>query len=329
MLHEMESLAEPQEFQLERQLKVGVIGIGAMGRNHARIYYQLPGVQLIGVADMNSERAASVAQSNRCKAYTDYNDLLKEHPDAVSIAVPTTLHKKVALDAISKGINVLIEKPIADKIENADEVIKAARQNGVKLMVGHIERFNPAITKLKEITDSGELGDLISFSAKRVGPYNPRAGDVGVIVDIGTHDIDIMSYICRERVGEVYSLAGRVAHDYEDHAIIMLKFNNGGSGVIEVNWLTPYKVRKLTVVGSKGIAEVDYIESSLRISNREGIWQPKINIEEPLKLELEHFIDCMREGKEPSVSGAVGRHALYVALAAVESYKTGRLCRIK
>jgi UDP-N-acetylglucosamine 3-dehydrogenase len=329
MLHEMESLAEPQEFQLERRLKVGVIGVGAMGRNHARIYSQLPEVQLIAIADMNSELAASVAQSHRCKAYADYNDLLEEHPDAVSIAVPTALHKKVALDAISKKINILIEKPIANRIENADEIIEAARQNGVKLMVGHIERFNPAITKLKELTDSGELGDLISFSAKRVGPYNPRASGIGVIVDIGTHDIDIMSYICGERAREVYSLAGRVVHGYEDHAIIMLKFNNGGSGVIEVNWLTPHKVRKLTVVGSNGIAEVDYIESSLRISDREGERQPKINRKEPLKLELEHFIGCVCEDKEPSVSGVVGRNALEVALAAVESYKTGRVCRIK
>ena len=216
-----------------KQLRVGVIGVGAMGKNHARIYSQLPGVELIAVADVNETLAASIAQSYGCKAYTDYNDLLNENLDAVSIAVPTTLHKKVALDAIKKGINTLVEKPIADTVENADEIIEAARRKGIKLMVGHVERFNPAIIKLKELIDNGLLGDVISISAKRVGPYNPRIRDVGIIIDLGTHDIDIMSYLYGERIKEVYASAGSVVHSHEDHAIITLNFDNGSSGVID------------------------------------------------------------------------------------------------
>jgi len=304
-------------------------GVGAMGRNHARLYSELAGVELIGVADVNKQLAISIAQSYERKAYADYNDLLNENLDAVSIAVPTTLHKEVALDAIQQGINILVEKPIADTVENADEIIEAARQKGIKLMVGHVERFNPAIIKLKELINNGQLGDIISISAKRVGPYNPRIRDVGIILDLGTHDIDIMSYLYGNEVKEVYASGGSVIHSHEDHAIITLNFDNGRSGVIETNWLTPHKVRNLTVIGSKGIAEVDYIQSSLRIFDREWVREAKIEKEEPLKLELEHFIDCVQHDKEPLVSGQEGKHALQVALAAIESARTGKVCQIK
>ncbi|HEY4711623.1 MAG TPA: UDP-N-acetylglucosamine 3-dehydrogenase [Dehalococcoidia bacterium] len=314
---------------MRKQLRAGVIGVGAMGKNHARLYSELKGVELIGVADVNQALAASIAQTYGCKPYADYHDLLDRNLDAISIVVPTTLHKKVALDAITKRINVLVEKPIADTVENADEIIKVARQNKVKLMVGHVERFNPAIIKLKELIDNRLLGNVVSISAKRVGLYNPRIKDVGIIIDLGTHDIDIMSYLYGERIKEVYALAGSVVHSHEDHAIITLNFDNGSSGVIDTNWLTPHKVRNLTVIGSKGIAEVNYIEETLRIFDQEWIRDAKIEREEPLKLELMHFIDCVQNDREPLVSGEEGKHALEVALAAIESARTGKVCEIK
>ena len=278
---------------------------------------------------MNETLATSTARSYGCASYTDYHDLLDDKPDVLSIVVPTTFHKKVALDAIQKGIHVLVEKPIADTVENANEMIKAARKKGVKLMVGHVERFNPAIIKLKELIDSRLLGNVVSISAKRVGLYNPRIKDVGIIIDLGTHDIDIMSYLSGEKIKEVYALAGSVVHSHEDHAIIMLSFDNGSSGVIDTNWLTPHKVRNLTVIGSKGIAEVNYIEETLRIFDQEWVRDAKIEKEEPLKLELLHFIDCVQHDKKPLVSGEDGRHALAVAIAAVESARTGKVCEIK
>jgi len=206
-----------------------------MGKNHARLYSELAGVQLIGVADANESLADSIARSYGCKAYTDYRDLLAADLDAVSVVVPTTLHRQVALDAIKKGINVLVEKPVADTVGHADEIMRAARRNKVKLMVGHVERFNPAITKLKELIDGGLLGKVVSISAKRVGPYNPRIRDVGIVLDLGTHDIDIMSYLYGEKVRQVYASAGTVVHSHEDHAIITLNFGSGGSGVIDTN----------------------------------------------------------------------------------------------
>lgn len=309
-------------------VRVGVVGTGSMGQHHVRIYAGMHDVNLVGIADVDKERIDKLAENYGTQAYTNYEDLLDQNLDAVSIAVPTTLHKKVALDTIERDINILVEKPIADTVKNANEIIEAARQNGVKLMVGHVERFNPAIIKLKELINNGQLGDIISISAKRVGPYNPRIRDVGIILDLGTHDIDIMSYLYGEKVKEVYASAGSVIHSHEDHAIITLNFNNGNSGVIETNWLTPHKVRNLTVIGSKGIAEVDYIKVTLRIFDREWVREAKIDKEEPLKLELLHFIDCVQHDKEPLVSGQEGKHALEVALAAEESYKTGKVTQL-
>ena len=314
---------------MRKRLRVGVIGVGAMGKNHARLYSELPNVELIGVSDVSKTLVASIARSYSCKPYANYQDLLAENLDAVSIVVPTTLHKQVALDAIKKGINVLVEKPIADTVENADGIIKAARENGVKLMVGHVERFNPAIIKLKELIDTGLLGKVVSLSAKRVGPYNPRIRDVGIVLDLGTHDIDVMSYLYGEKIRQVYASAGTVVHSHEDHAIITLNFDSGSSGVIDTNWLTPHKVRNLTVIGSQGIAEVDCIEQTLRIFDQEWVRDAKIEKGEPLKLELMHFIDCVQRDKKPLVSGEEGKHALEVALAAVESAGAGKVCEIK
>ena len=310
-------------------LRVGVIGTGSMGRHHVRIYAGMDDINLVGISDIDQVRSEELARTYQTKAYQSSDDLLNESLDAVSIAVPTTFHKEVALAAIAEGCNVLIEKPIADTIENASEIIEAAQSRGTKLMVGHIERFNPALIKLKELVERGQLGEIISISAKRVGPYNPRIRDVGIIIDLATHDIDIMSYLFNAKVSKVYASAGSVVHNHEDHAIITLNFNNGGSGMIETNWLTPHKMRNLTVIGSKGIAEVNYIESTLRIFDREWVKDAKIEKDEPLKLELQHFIDCLQQNKEPLVSGENGLHALTVALAAMESSHTKKVVTLK
>lgn len=313
---------------MKKLLRVGVIGVGEMGINHARVYSQLPDVKLIAVCDIDKRRASSIARSYQCKPYVDYNDLLNKNLDAVSIVAPTTFHSEIALAAIEKGISVLVEKPITDTLEKADEMIRAARKNGVELMVGHIERFNPAVIKLKEMISQGILGDIISISAKRVGPYNPRIRDVGIILDLGSHDIDIIAYLYGKNTKQVYASAGSVFHNHEDNAIIVLSFNRG-SGVIETNWLTPHKLRKLNVIGSEGIAEVDYIDMTLKISNKEWVREVKIEKVEPLKLELQHFVNCVRLNEEPLVSGEDGKHTLQVALAALESVRTGRVCEIR
>ena len=309
-------------------MRVGVIGIGSMGKNHLRVYSEM-NQEIVGIADINIERGNFLAKKYNTKFFRDYRELLKKDLDAVSIAVPTTLHKKVALDCMEKGINILIEKPIADTLRNALEIKAKAEKEDLKVMVGHIERFNPAIEKIKEMTGAGEMGELVSISAKRVGPYNPRIRDVGIIIDLGVHDIDIISYLYKDKVEYVYASAGSVIHNFEDHASILLKFRNGHAGLIETNWLTPFKIRTLTMVGDRGIASIDYLVPSLKLYNEKEEKYIRIEKKEPLKSELEHFIECIKKNKEPIVSIEDGKNALKIALSAIESYKKNKIIKIK
>ena len=311
---------------MDTNLRAGVIGTGTMGINHSRIYFESSKYELIGIADLNYDRATMIAQDYACKAFHDYEALLRENLDVISIVVPTILHKEVALSAIDCGSNILVEKPISDTVQNADEIIKAAHTKGVQVLVGHIERFNPAIIKLKELIDNNLLGDIISISAKRVGPFNPRIRDVGIILDLGTHDIDILSYLSGKKVKAIYAVAGSTFHTHEDHAIMTLTFEDGSNGVIETNWLAPHKIRTLTVVGSNGIAEANYVDSTLRLFDKEWIRDAKIDKQEPLKLEIEHFAECILNNEEPLITGEDGKTVLEIALKAIESAQTGKVC---
>ena len=303
-----------------------------MGQHHVRIYSELARegkVELVGIADANLERAKELAKRYGTIPYADYRDLARENLDAVDIAVPTSLHREVALEFINQGTSVLVEKPIADTIENAKAIIRVAEEKGVTLMVGHIERFNPAVLRLRELIEKGELGKVVTISAKRVGPMAKRIRDVGIIIDLGVHDIDVISYLFGERVKSVYAKAGNVLHPagVEDHALITLGFNDG-TGIVETNWLTPHKTRTLNVVGTGGIAYLDYIEQSLRLYNHEWIKEAKIERKEPLRNEIEDFIECVETKKRPIVDGEAGLHALKVALLAQKSAKTGKVLEV-
>ena len=310
-------------------LKVGVIGAGAMGKNHIRIYSEMPDVELAGISDIDKDLVESLAQQYDTKAYTDYKEMLASGLDAVSIVVPTKMHRQVATDAIESGAHVLVEKPIADTVENANAIIDKAKENDRLVMVGHIERFNPAVIKLKEIINSGLLGKIVSISTTRVGPYNPRIRDVGVILDIGVHDIDVISYLYGRDVNQVYAVAGADIHSFEDHATIHMRYDHEFSGLVEVNWLTPHKVRKLTAVGVEGVAYLDYIDQTVELHDSDWVRKAKVENKEPLRNELEYFIDCINNGKQPNPSGTDGKHALKVSLAAISSYKEAKMIEIK
>ena len=307
-----------------KKIRAGVIGVGAMGKHHSRIYSEMKGVELVGVADVDERRAAEVAAEYNTEAFTDCERLLKNDLDAVSIAVPTSMHKEIALKAANYGVHMLVEKPIAESLKSADAIIDAARRENLKLMVGHIERFNPAILKLKELISAGELGQIISISCRRVGPYPPRIRDVGIIIDLAVHDIDAISYLYGKRALSVYSIAGNSFHTKEDHASILLQYEDKKSGMVETNWLTPHKIRKLTVTGTGGVAHADYLEQSLEIWEEGGVREVEIEKREPLKNELEHFIHAIMNDEEPSPSGEEGKYTLYVAISAIESYEKGK-----
>ena len=182
-------------------LKVAVIGVGSMGRNHARVYWEMPDVEFVGVADSNKSTVKSVAARYRTRAYADFRQMLDEQrPDAVTVVVPTSCHLEVALEVIQRGINLLVEKPISFNVEEGTRMIAAAEKAGVKLSVGHIERFNPAVIALKEHLANQELGHVFQIDVHREGPLPVRINDVGVVIDLAVHDLDIIRYVTQAEI---------------------------------------------------------------------------------------------------------------------------------
>ncbi len=321
-------------------MKLGVIGVGNMGRNHARVYSEL-GV-LAAVSDNNEERAKEVAERFKCNYYGSYHEMIaKESLDGVSIAVPTSLHKAVALDIIEKGIPLLIEKPLADTVANADAIIAAARAKGISLMVGHVERFNPAVQKMKELIQNGLLGNISSIVTKRFGLFPPQAKDANIIFDLAVHDIDVINFLLSDEPRVVACTGGiALANGMEDHAEILLKYRNVNA-IIQVNWITPIKIRQLSITGTKGYAELNYISQKLTIyeSTHEREYDGfgefvikfgmpstttiQMSNEEPLKNELREFLRCVREKKEPEINGERALLVLHTAASALEKLKRG------
>ncbi|HDS30181.1 MAG TPA: Gfo/Idh/MocA family oxidoreductase [Firmicutes bacterium] len=300
-------------------MRVGVIGVGVMGRHHARILSEIRGVDLVGVCDTERSRADEVASLYGTIPFYYPGELLRQGLDAVHVVTPTFIHHDIAEEAIDSGCHVLIEKPIADTLSNGQSILRMAKHAGVILMVGHIERFNPAIRRLKELTDTGRLGKLISVSTLRVAPYPQRIVDTGIIVDLGCHDIDIMAYLTGSRVREVYCTASSTIHHLEDTASISLLFNNGNRGHIETSWLSKIKARKLFATFEAGFVLVDFIEQSLIVYDDQRATEIEVQKAEPLREEIVEFVRCVREKDEPHIGGEASIHALGVALAAVTS----------
>lgn len=303
------------------KVNVGVIGVGAMGYNHARVYYRLEEANLMAISDITKGTLAKVSKKYDAQGFVDYENIL-EMPEieVVSVCVPTTHHYNVVMDAIDHGKHVLVEKPIAFTLNEAKEMVSAAKKKGVKLGTGHVERFNPAIQKAKELIENDVIGDVVSASAKRVGPFPPRIKDVGVTIDLAIHDLDVMYYLFSEPVAEVYATMGSILEkcEFEDHAEIMTKFDSGITGILEVNWLTPYKRRELEITGTDGIISVDYIDQSIDVYGKFA-QDVQINHEEPLKEEIRSFLKSIVNNEEPEITGEDGIYALRTVLAAMKS----------
>ena len=309
-----------------RTVNVGVIGVGAMGENHVRVYHKMEEANLMGVSDVSERALKKIEKKYGAKGYTDYCELLANPEiEVVSVCVPTTFHHAVVMEAIRHKKHVLVEKPIAFTLTEAEEMIAAAKEAGVILATGHVERFNPAVQKAKELIDDGVIGDIVSAFAKRVGPLPPRIKDVGVSIDLAIHDLDIMNYLFEEEITQVYGTMNSSFDDseFEDHAEIMVSFDNESTGIIEVNWLTPYKRRELELTGTAGIISVDYIQQSIEVF---GKFAQDIEIvhEEPLKGELKSFLNSVVEEKEPVITGEDGLKALKKVIAANKSSKEHR-----
>ena len=321
-------------------LKTAVIGVGSMGVNHARIYWELPGSELVGISDMNASLANSVAEKFSTQAYTDYRLMLDEvKPDVVTVAVPTLYHRDVALEVIDRGISLLIEKPIAFDLDEGRMIIDAAKSHGVKLMIGHIERFNPAIIALKQQMENGELGRIFQMDAHRQGPFPARIADVGVVIDLAVHDLDIMRYVSQQEVVRIYAETEKHIHSkYEDLLTGLIRMSDGAIGTLTINWLTPTKIREFIVTGERGMFRVDLLTQDLFIYENavshstewetmqilRGVREGKMSRlvipkKEPLRAEQEAFLDAVQNDKQVPITGEDGLKALELAKAVVAS----------
>jgi len=320
------------------KINVGVVGAGSMGQNHARVYSEV--ANLVGIADIDERAGRAVAKRLNTSYYSDYRELLSKDVEAVSIATPTKSHYAMAKEFMGAGKHVMVEKPMCSGLEESRELIDLARSAGVVLAVGMIERFNPVVEFAKKAIETGEYGDVITTAARRVSSFPARIKDVGVIMDLGIHDIDIMRYLLGSEAKSVFCLGGMQRHEYEDFANILLSFENEVSGFIEVNWLTPMKVRKLALTCTKNFAELDYAAQTIEISSATltgfdpfnlyqthfefDVRQVSLKKQEPLKRELEDFLGAIAEKRRPLVTGEEATRSLEVALAAVESQKSGK-----
>ncbi len=317
-------------------MKVGVIGVGAMGQNHARVYSEI--ANLIGVTDAISEQATKVADRLGTKSYSSVDDLLKD-VDAVSICTPTSYHFDTAMKAIRNGKHLLVEKPFTGDSKKAAELCHAAEMNGVTIASGFIERCNPIVSVAKETMESGKIGKIISLASRRVSSFPARIRDVGVVMDLGIHDVDVMRHITSSDVKSVYAVGGMFANpSFEDYANLLMEFENDAVGFVEVNWLTPMKVRKVSFTCSGGFVQMDYTDQSLevstsRVSNIDqgdmfripleyDVRKISVKKEEPLKTELERFLKAAESGGLPAAGGVDAVQNLKVCEAALASLKT-------
>jgi UDP-N-acetylglucosamine 3-dehydrogenase len=325
--------------------KAAVVGVGSIGRHHARVYNQLDSVRLAAVADLSESKRATIAHRYKLAAYQDYREMFdREHPEVVSIAVPTIDHRQVALEAIERGIHVLIEKPLCTTVEECREVIAAAKAAGVTLTVGHIERFNGAIAEMKPRISAGEIGRLFQLHGRRLSPFPGYIRDVGVVMDLATHELDMMQNLVSSPVERIYAEVARNVHErHEDMLTGILRFRNGVVGVLDINWLTPAKLRELRVTGERGMFLVDYIAQDLffyenplapsqwdamalfRGVEEGNVLKIRVRKVEPLEAELKAFIDSACGGTEPIVTGLDGLRAVALASLLLDSAHEGKV----
>ena len=314
-----------------RKIGVAVIGTGSWGKNHARVYKELPSTELVAICDVNPERAKAMANQYGVKAYTNSSRMLQNKEiEAVSVCTWSTVLAKEALKALRAGKHVLVEKPMATNTKQAEKLCSTAEENGLILTVGFLMRFIPGLRVIREAVEKKKIGDLVCASAKRVSQWPERIGDVGVVKDTAIHDIDVMRFISQQDPITVYAKMGSMRHSkFEDYAHIMLAYQTGESAFIESNWLTPYKTRTLTVTGSDAIMRLDYITQDLWVEQQKETVQPRYPFQEPLKCELQNFAECILEKKKPLITGEDGVKALEIAQAAIQSSAKNKAINLK
>jgi predicted dehydrogenase len=301
-------------------LRVGVVGVGHLGAHHARIYAEILGCRLVGVVDVCEDRATAVGESLGVPSYSNLERFVAEcRPDAVSVVVPTSLHYDVARGLMEGGIHVLIEKPVTTRVAQAEELLRLASRNHLVLQVGHVERFNSAVQHVGAI-----VHDPLFIDSRRVGPFSPRISDVGVVLDLMIHDIDIILSMVHSEIVDLTAVGRSVRTEHEDIASAQLSFANGTLARILVSRVSERRIRQMEIMEPERYLTVDFETQDVSINRciRENgaglvevIEHPVIPKKEPLRLELQHFVGCVREGRQPLVGINDGKRALEVCIS--------------
>jgi predicted dehydrogenase len=306
-------------------LRVGVIGVGVMGSNHARVLAEMPGVRIAGVADPDRKQRDFVTQALGCAGVDSVEALLDRGVDAVTIAAPTHLHRDIALTCIARGVHVLVEKPIASSVEEGREIIAAARRAGVTLMVGHVERFNPAVEAIKDAI-RGE--DILSIAITRVGPFPPRMSNVGVVIDLAVHDIDLIRWFTDSDIVEVQPQLSSAVAEREDIALLQFRTASGVLAHINTNWLTPFKARNVTIATREKYVMADLLTRQVTECfgfQPDGSYSMRhlsVGHAEPLRAELLAFVHAIVGRVPPAVTGEEGVASLEIAIRCLEGKST-------
>ncbi len=333
--------------------KTAVIGVGKFGQNHARIYSEMPDVDLIGVVDADGEQARSVAQQFKTRAFSDYHEVMAK-VDGVSIVTPTRTHHEVAKDFLSQGIPVLVEKPITETVDQAKELVKLSQKNHIPLQVGHIERFNPVIMAINSFNITPMF-----IEAHRLHPYSFRAQDVGVVLDLMIHDIDVILHLVKSKLRKVDASGFGIIGEREDMANARLTFKSGCVANVTASRIALKRMRKIRVFSTHSYISLDYegrkgyiyklkpdfsvdaLQSKvgeirsladlkdLDFSDLVTIRDIRMDDHNPLEKELESFIDCARNGHQPVVSGEHGLRALEAATQVIKAIHSHDLRKVK
>jgi predicted dehydrogenase len=302
-------------------LRLGVVGVGVMGANHARVLADLAEVRLAGVADPDPKQRAMVAQALGCPAYPDIDALIAAGVDAVTIAAPTHLHQDLALTCVRHGIHILVEKPIASSVDEGRAIIAAAQRAGVTLMVGHVERFNPAVEAIKNAIREE---DILSIAITRVGPFPPRMSNVGVVIDLAVHDIDLIRWFTDSDIVDVQPQLSNAVAEREDIALLQFRTASGVLAHINTNWLTPFKARSVTVATRNKYIMGDLLTRQVTECfgfQPDGSYSMRhlsVGHAEPLRTELQAFVSAIRQGTRPAVSGEEGVASLEIAIRCLD-----------
>lgn len=302
-------------------IKVGVIGVGSIGAHHARIFSELRGVKLVGVVDINLPRAQGIASKYNCKAHEDYSDIMAM-VNAVSIAVPTTVHYQIAKNCLKNGKDVLIEKPITSTAEEAEKLISQAVKKNLIIQVGHLERFNAGLSLISSMIKSPTF-----IESRRLSPFLGRGMDVDVTLDLMIHDIDIILSLVKSGITDVRATGSRVLTDNIDIAFAWLEFEDGCTAEVVASRIANKKERELKVFQHNSYLNLNYqtqeVSCYKKLKGKVETTIKKTEEKEPLKEQLASFIKCVKSRSQPVVSGVEGRRALQIALKISEMIKNG------